>query len=78
MKSGARLPKSSTTGEIAILEHEETLGELNNVADSVRIKVALDSGSVANVTRPSNMPQSVTISPNTVGFLVALPFICFF
>ena len=58
--------RPSPSDEVALFEYEP-LQEINNVSDAVKVEVALDSGSVAHTTQPSNMPKATTITPNASG-----------
>ncbi len=56
-----------TPGEIQFLDHAEDEGMIAAVQEEVKAVVAIDSGAVANVVNPENVPKSVQIAPNNTG-----------
>ena len=69
-RSTASSPTSRTAGSISCLEcgleaAEEEL--IANTTEVVKVKVAVDSGSVANVIFPEGLPRDVVVSGNENG-----------
>ena len=52
---------------VKLLENEPRGEQLNAVEKEVRVRVAMDSGSVANVTHPVTIPHGTQVEPNHTG-----------
>ena len=50
-----------------LIEDQVNDGQLNAVQREIKVKVAMDSGSVANVTHPITIPEGADVTPNTSG-----------
>ncbi len=50
-----------------LIEDQVNDGQLNAVQREIKVKVAMDSGSVANVTHPITIPDGTNVAPNTSG-----------
>ncbi len=61
------LPHQEAPGEIQFLDHAEDEEMIAAVQEEVKAVVAIDSGAVANVVNPENVPKCVQIAPNTTG-----------
>ncbi len=53
-------------GFTGVIEYSED-NFIQSVAEKVKVKVAMDSGAVANVIHPKNLPSDATPEPNTTG-----------
>ncbi len=53
---------------VAFIDHEDDMDDcVNSVAQEVKVRVAMDSGSVDNVTNPDTIPGDTVITPNRTG-----------
>ena len=53
---------------VAFIDHEDDMDDcVNSVAQEVKVRVAIDSGSVDNVTNPDTIPGDTVITPNRSG-----------
>ncbi len=55
---------SGQNGPLNVLDYEEDEGMLAAAVESVKIKPAIDSGAVANVVHPAELPDGVEVVPN--------------
>ncbi len=63
-------PRGSMPGSeraTMLIEDQVQDGQLNAVQREIKVKVAMDSGSVANVTHPITIPDGTNVAPNTSG-----------
>ena len=55
-------------GPLTLIEDEEELEDsINACAEEIKIQVAMDSGSVDNVTNPDTIPGQTAVKPNKTG-----------
>ena len=63
--SSAELAGVRSDTDVNVLDYEEEEDNLIGVAvESVKIKPAMDSGAVANVVHPAELPDGVEVVPN--------------
>lgn len=58
-------PSMDLFADIAFSEDEELETLMGNTIDKVRLQVGMDSGSVANVIQPEDLPEGVEVTKST-------------
>ena len=57
----------TTHGELNMLMNEDAEESLNAVQERVKVRVAVDSGAVANTVHPRELPDTVRVEENRTG-----------